>query len=171
MPKRQTKSKKSSPLVAVTIVAAPKGIAIAWWQQVARVVAQTQKLHGEWQVSLVFVSAPKMKRLNRDYRGKDSVTDVLSFEDDNDFTPQSERSLGEIIICTSRAKAQAAEYHHSLKAELTRLWVHGLAHVCGYEHEAVSASVAKKMFKFERQVIEQLPISIAVEHTQEVKHA
>ena len=110
--------------------------------------------------SLAFVNGPAIRRLNKSYRGKDKVTDVLSFaEKDSDlpdgiFGESSE--LGEILICVSRAKEQAKQYGWSYDREVCRLLVHGLAHLVGFEHEGVSERTAEKMFSFERKVMDKI---------------
>lgn len=97
---------------------------------------------------IVFVDGEEIRRLNRETRGNDSVTDVLSYpsldgikgkklkkrnfpadidEDGNIF-------LGSIAICTERAKEQAEEYGHSYERELHYLATHGLWHLLGYDH-------------------------------------
>jgi probable rRNA maturation factor len=75
------------------------------------------------EISLVFVSDIRMKSLNRKYRGRNRVTDVLAFD------------YGEIIICLPQAKKQAKKIGHSLKKELTILLIHGILHLAGYDDE------------------------------------
>jgi len=67
--------------------------------------------------------------LNRIYRHKDYVTDVLSFEEDRKTT-----EIGEIIVCVSQAKRQAQTFSHSLEKEILRLVLHGYLHLSGYDH-------------------------------------
>lgn len=81
-------------------------------------------------VSLAFVSPAAIRQVNRRYRNKDKVTDVLSFED-----------LNELMICYAKAKSQALEHHHSVKRELSVLFVHGLLHLLGYEDETDRGAV------------------------------
>lgn len=70
--------------------------------------------------SLVFISDARMKSLNRKYRGRNRVTDILTFD------------YGEIFICLPQAKRQAKKLGHSLKKELAILLIHGLLHLVGY---------------------------------------
>ncbi len=121
------------------------------------------KLKGVRSFSLAFVDGPTIRKWNGAYRGKDKITDVLSFaERDSDpdnakFFSQAEKGeLGEILICVSRAKKQAKEYGWSYDHEVCRLLVHGLAHLIGYEHEGVSERTAEKMFAFERGVMDSV---------------
>lgn len=86
-----------------------------------------------YEISLSFVSEVEIRKLNRDYRDKDSVTDVLSFPLDDDFAIQT-NLLGDIIICCKRAIEQAKEYNHSIKREIVYLVVHSMFHLLGYDH-------------------------------------
>lgn len=77
--------------------------------------------------------------LNRDYRGKDRPTDVLSFAlndgEENVLGNPAALLLGDIIISLETAKRQAEEYNHSLEREIAYLTVHGMLHLLGYDHE------------------------------------
>jgi len=86
--------------------------------------------------SVVFVDNVRIQEINREYRGKDAVTDVISFafEETQDFVCPDYRFLGEIYICIPRMEEQAREYGHSVKRELSFLTVHGLLHLLGYDH-------------------------------------
>jgi len=75
------------------------------------------------EISLVFASDSRMKSLNRKYRGRNRVTDVLAFD------------YGEIIVCLPQAKRQAKKIGHSLKKELAILLIHGILHLAGYSDE------------------------------------
>lgn len=93
----------------------------------------------EAEVSLMLVDNPRIHELNRDYRGVDRPTDVLSFalKDETD-EPDSEfedEMLGDIIISVERAREQAEEYGHSFEREIVYLAVHGTLHLLGYDHE------------------------------------
>jgi probable rRNA maturation factor len=103
----------------------------------------------EGEVALTFVSNETIRELNKDYRGLDKVTDVLSFaitdndadeqpihfnEEDWDEVPDS-LLLGDIIISVPRALEQSQEYGHSLEREIGFLFVHGFLHLIGYDHQ------------------------------------
>lgn len=85
----------------------------------------------------------EIRKLNRDYRGKDAATDVLSFpleEETADGEPAiiggpGERWLGDIVISVEKAQAQAQAYGHTFEREMTFLLIHGLLHLLGYDHE------------------------------------
>ncbi|MEK9183405.1 MAG: rRNA maturation RNase YbeY [Patescibacteria group bacterium] len=101
-------------------------------------------------ISVVLVNDEKIQELNKIYRKKNKVTDVLSFGDwnDKDF-------LGEVIICLPQAKRQAKKYGTNLKQELTRLLAHGILHLAGLDHER-SKTEETKMFKLQEQIIEKI---------------
>lgn len=86
--------------------------------------------------SVIFVDEETIKNINRDYRGIDKVTDVISFafEDNGKMVYNNVRLLGEIYICIPRMIEQSKEYGHSEKRELSFLAVHGLLHLLGYDH-------------------------------------
>lgn len=86
--------------------------------------------------SVIFVDNETIQNINRDYRGLDKITDVISFafEDNGKLVYNNVRLLGEIYICIPRMIEQAKEYGHSEKRELSFLAVHGLLHLLGYDH-------------------------------------
>ena len=108
------------------------------------------------EVNISFVSRYKIKDINNEHRGKDAITDVLSFPTllqpnetdmhlitdiltkDNfrfDINPTTGNIfVGDICICLYRAKQQAKEYGNSIEREVTYLAVHGLLHLLGYDH-------------------------------------
>ncbi|MDD7362743.1 MAG: rRNA maturation RNase YbeY [Peptoniphilus sp.] len=86
----------------------------------------------EAEVSVSFVDGDEIRELNRDYRGVDRVTDVLSFP--MEMTFEDYRNLGDVIINTERVKEQAEAFGHSYRRELTYLTVHSLLHLVGYDH-------------------------------------
>jgi len=80
-------------------------------------------------VDLIFCTEETIQKLNLDFRQKDKITDVLSFSfDDDDY-------LGEIYICVKRADEQRVDYGLTLDEEISRLFVHGLFHLYGFDHE------------------------------------
>lgn len=80
-------------------------------------------------LSVAFVSAGEMKKLNKKYRGKKNPTDVLSFG-------EKSGDLAEIVICPDVAKENAKKYRIAFQDELEKLFVHGMLHVAGYDHES-----------------------------------
>jgi probable rRNA maturation factor len=100
-----------------------------------------------YKVSLAMVTEKSIKKWNRLYRKKNRVTDVLSFEGD-----KGGGELGEILICNNKIKSQAKVQKHSFSKELAILYVHGLLHLLGYDHEKVKDAVV--MEKLEQEVLE-----------------
>jgi len=87
-------------------------------------------------LTIAFVSDQKMRQLNRNFRGKNSTTDVLSFPNDPDeFDEESANNLGDVIISAEQAARQAAENNLTLEIEISQLILHGILHLCGYDHE------------------------------------
>lgn len=104
----------------------------------------------EAEVSITFVDNLKIKELNKTYREKDEVTDVLSF-------PIDEELLGEVIISLPRAVEQAEDYGHSLEREVAFLMVHGLLHILGYDHK--NNADKAKMRQTEEEFLEEYGFS------------
>ncbi|MBI5766063.1 rRNA maturation RNase YbeY [Candidatus Falkowbacteria bacterium] len=128
-------------------------------KKVVAVFNRESGLKGKIYFSLAFVDAITIKKLNRNYRGRNKITDILSFAEDNrDFIemPSAEKYLGEILICAPQAEKQAKQFNQSLKKEIARLLIHGLAHLVGYEHEGVSPKRAGEMRGFENKIIARI---------------
>ena len=89
-------------------------------------------------LEISLVDKKMIQDINREYRGIDKVTDVISFafEDNLEQIQMDERFLGEIYICVPKMVEQAEEYGHSVKRELSFLTVHGLLHLLGYDHQS-----------------------------------
>jgi len=83
----------------------------------------------------------ELRRLNRDFRGKDATTDVLSFP----AGPRAAGSgrLGDVAISAGRARAQAREFGHSLEQEIQILMLHGVLHLVGMDHETDGGRMAR----------------------------
>ena len=105
--------------------------------------------------NVIIVSDEKIKELNREYRNKDSITDVISFalEDDTTFVEINMRILGDIYICLNKAKSQAFEYGHSFLREISFLSIHGLLHLLGYDH--MNKADEKKMFSLQELILNE----------------
>lgn len=108
--------------------------------------------------NIIIVDEEKIQYLNKNYRNKDSVTDVISFalEDDDTFIKTDMRILGDIYICLKRAKDQSVEYGHSFLRELSFLTVHGLLHLLGYDH--MNEADEKVMFKLQEMILNEYGI-------------
>lgn len=115
------------------------------------------KCNPKFILEVLVVDQQTIRDINRDYRGKDTVTDVISFALDDEVEGeivahgQHNRLLGTIIICGPVAEMQAQEYNHSLEREMKFLFVHGLLHLLGYDHMNKADEV--KMFSLQDQII------------------
>ena len=87
--------------------------------------------------NVIFVDNDKIQQINRDYRGIDRVTDVITFalmESEEALVKGAEKELGDVFICIDRAIEQAGSYGHSIEREMGFLAVHGYLHLLGYDH-------------------------------------
>ena len=111
------------------------------------------------EISLTFVGAQRIRKLNREYLGRDRTTDVISF-DLSGGRPVSESGrsagcplVGDIYVCVPRAKKQASDYGISAEEELFRLAVHGVLHLMGYDHEKDTES--RRMNRLQEQLVSE----------------
>ncbi len=113
-------------------------------------------------IELIVVSDDDIKRLNQEHRGKEKATDVLSFPLEASFTEASVfgMPLGSIVISADHVIAKAKMYGHTPQDEFALLFIHGLLHLLGYDHEKDDGEMRAK----ERELIEkwQLPASLIV---------
>ena len=117
-------------------VATPDGLNVAtrglgpWLSRIAPASARGD-------LSIAIVSDKRMRALNRQFRGKDKVTDVLSFPAD------ARGFMGDIVIAAGVATRQAREAGHTAQTEMRVLALHGLLHLLGYDHEADEGRMAR----------------------------
>lgn len=127
-------------------------------------VLTTENFVRDAEVSVSFVSNNEIKNLNKIYREKDSVTDVLSFpltgEDGTvEINPETGAvQLGDVVISLETAVKQAQNFGHSLEREIGFLTVHSMLHLLGYDHET-SQLDQRIMREKEESVLEKLGIS------------
>jgi len=114
-----------------------------WYEQIDSLLTFAKKqehIDSEAELSVTFVHKDEIQNINKMYRDKDKVTDVISFalEEDEPEIDMNEldipRVLGDIIICTDVAHEQAENYGHSFERELGFLALHGFLHLLGYDH-------------------------------------
>lgn len=145
------------------------------FQRVAAIVLKTVGIKDKTEISLAVVGDSRMRKLNKLYRGKNRVTDVLAFGNRSvlpylaksfprlkkkqavEFIepPDGVKRLGEVIICYPRAKKQAKRLGHTLKKELTVLLIHGILHLLGYDHET-GGQKAEEMRKMEERILKSM---------------
>lgn len=108
--------------------------------------------------NIIIVDENTIQEINKTYRNKDSVTDVISFalEDDKSFVQTDYRILGDIYICLNRVKSQSIEYGHSFLREFSFLTVHGLLHLLGYDH--MTEEDEKIMFELQEMILSEYGI-------------
>lgn len=143
-----------------------------WLNMASEVMEQLVKkdklIHASWlkktdgiRVSVLLCGESKIKKLNREYRGKDYATDVLSFPTfetlrkakPKDGFPSPEIFLGDLAICHQKAIKQAQEFDISYWDEFIHLYIHGLIHLMGYDHE-ISPKEEKIMQKWEKEALD-----------------
>ncbi len=141
------------------------------WEELIQTVLSTamdqEGLSLAAEVSVVFADDQYIHTLNRDYRGVDRPTDVLSFamqeslEEEPEIFGDSDDAedilLGDIIISLEAAIRQAAEYNHSVERELAFLAVHGLLHLLGYDH--LEADETQEMRKREEAILGSMELT------------
>ena len=128
-----------------------------------------EKFEGNTEVSVIFVDNEEIAKLNEQYRGKPTPTDVLSFPlgEDNHYDINQETGaamLGDIVISMERAMEQAEMYGHSLQREVAFLTVHSMFHLLGYDHEAGGIEAVRMREKEEATLI-QLGLPRTVSYT------
>jgi probable rRNA maturation factor len=103
--------------------------------------------------TIVFVSDDAIKKLNRRFRGKSVATDVLSFPTEAEpFEAEGRKHLGDVVISVERAAAQAKENRLSFSGEVEQLILHGLLHLCGYDHEADKGEMNRLELRLRRKL-------------------
>lgn len=122
--------------------------------------AEKEEVDASAELSVTFVTNERIQEINRDYRGKDSPTDVISFalEEEGEGEPafihdEGPRILGDIIISVDKAKEQAEDYGHTLEREMGFLSVHGLLHLLGYDH--MTEEDEKIMFTRQEEILNE----------------
>ena len=148
-----------------------------FFDKVTKTVLDIVGIKDEVEISLAIVGDGRMRKLNKIYRGKNRVTDVLSFDNKSvlkylskafprlekgkevEFVeaPDGVKKLGEIVISYPQAKKQARQAEHSLELELTTLLVHGILHLLGYDHEQ-DEKQAEEMRGMEDKILKTINI-------------
>jgi probable rRNA maturation factor len=108
-------------LTEIEVIDAPEPP--AGFEAAARAALDGAGIDGELHLAVAFVGAAEIQELNREHRDRDRPTDVLSFPIDADGPAAGPRELGDVVICPEHAE------------DLTEAVVHGVLHLCGYDHE------------------------------------
>ena len=103
--------------------------------------------------TIVFVSDDAIEKLNQRFRGKSSATDVLSFPAEAEpFEVENGSHLGDVVISVERAAAQAKANKLSFSSEVEQLILHGLLHLCGYDHESDNGKMNRLELKLRQKM-------------------
>ncbi len=111
-------------------------------------------------LTLVFVTKPGIRKINKQFRKKDKATDVLSFS--------SDEGLGELLLCYEVIQAYAKEHGVRVQDELTYVVLHGILHLLGYEHEE-SEKQAREMFQLQDQLYNRLAKRFSLKPVQKIR--
>ncbi|MBU8707479.1 rRNA maturation RNase YbeY [Bacillus subtilis] len=121
--------------------------------------AEREGVQDQAEVSVTIVSDDDIHQINKEYRGKDAPTDVISFALEEEGEGEVEivgaempPVLGDIIISADRTREQAEEYNHSFKRELGFLAVHGFLHLLGYDH--MTKEEEEEMFTKQKELLD-----------------
>lgn len=108
--------------------------------------------------NIIFIDNERIHEINKQYRGVDRVTDVISFalEDEMDVVYENFRLLGDIYISIDKCYEQALEYGHSRQREVSFLVTHGILHLLGYDHMESDDEV--EMFKLQKELLDNYGI-------------
>ena len=116
----------------------------AWSNFAARALDAIGK--SESSATIAFVSDKRIRGLNRQFRGVDKATDVLS------FPAEEELNLGDVAVSVDRAVMQAKENGLSFDGEVAQLILHGLLHLCGYDHETDNGEMNQLELKLRKRL-------------------
>jgi probable rRNA maturation factor len=120
------------------------------WRRRAEDMLKAIGRHGA-SVTIAFVSDTRMRKLNRSFRGFDMTTDVLSFPVSVDCDKRNP-DLGDLAVSVDRAMIQADENGLSFEEEVAQLILHGLLHLCGYDHEADNGEMNRLELRLRRKL-------------------
>ncbi|MFT0800123.1 rRNA maturation RNase YbeY [Bacillus swezeyi] len=133
-------------------------------EKLLQFAAKEENVADQAEVSVTIVTNEEIQQINKEYRGKDYPTDVISFALEEDGEGEVEIIgadmpivLGDIIISADKAKEQAEEYGHSLMRELGFLTVHGFLHLLGYDH--LTEEEEKEMFTKQKELLNRYGLS------------
>jgi len=132
-------------------------------------VLQTEDIRGNYEVSVSFVDDEQIQKLNKEYLGKDSPTDVLSFPSGKDGNFEVDKDtgttlLGDIAISIPAVFRQAEQYGHDIRREFAFLVVHSMLHLLGYDHEK-SGLARVRMREKEEDILSRLGLQRGASYT------
>ena len=130
--------------------------------EAAEYAVESENMHNldkkRCEISVTFVDLDEIHELNKQYRGVDKATDVLSFPQFDDLEEEipevCEICLGDVVICEQKAREQAEEFGHSFERELVYLFTHSVLHLLGYDH--MEDDEKKAMREREEEIMKQI---------------
>lgn len=123
------------------------------WREFAEKALRAIDAEREANANVVFISDRLMRSLNRQFRGRSGTTDVLSFPSEQlAFEKELGGELGEVVISVERAAEQAGEHDLDFDTEIAQLILHGLLHLCGYDHETDDGEMNRFELKLRRRL-------------------
>ncbi len=130
--------------------------------EAAEYAVESENMHNldkeRCEISVTFVDLDEIHELNKQYRGVDKPTDVLSFPQFDDLEEEipevCEICLGDVVICEQKAREQAEEFGHSFERELVYLFTHSVLHLLGYDH--MEEDEKKAMRAREEEIMKQI---------------
>jgi len=124
-------SNKVAIQVAEGVAAVPRAASLRRWARVALAAAERTG-----SLCIRVVDAPEMAELNKRFRHREGTTNVLSFAADAEFPGGGEAMLGDVVICAPVVVQEAALQHKTAEDHYAHLVIHGVLHLCGYDHES-----------------------------------
>ena len=127
-------------------------------------VSASNRVHSNSEVSVVLSDAHELRFLNREYRGVDEATNVMSFPgdvldaDEDSFTSLGRPMvLGDVVVAWEVIRDEAADQGKAIEDHLAHMLVHGTLHLCGYDHE--NSKDAENMEELERQILLSMEVT------------
>jgi len=140
------------------ISALPKPLTTALLKKAEEVMAKALRVRTPKWIGVRFVTPTMIRSLNREYRGKDAPTDVLSFESGHEkwaaLSPEAKNEAGDLVVCPAFAKKEAKKRRIDAKEELIRLLAHGTLHLFGFDHRTDQEEA--KMFKIQESCVKAI---------------
>lgn len=151
-------------MVSVTVSGTlPSGVSKRFIGDLVNETYAVAKARGTAEFAISVVGERKIRSLNRQYRNRDAVTDVLSFgydkgEGDYDMNEDGDLilQLGDVVICLPQVKRQAKRIGRTIRAEFSLMVVHGTLHLLGYDHETMAQE--RRMFGLQQEILLRMEI-------------
>ncbi len=134
------------------------------FSQLVRITKDVLNINNSLSMSINYIKDEKSLELNKKYRNKDYIGDVISFPIDDDYGLYQQldfREIGDIFITYQEAKRKADHYNHDIKTEMCWLFVHGLLHILGYDHE-LSDKDEEIMFALTDKILNKINVKYKI---------